>query len=337
MNVHIIRDDKFTEQLVIFINQHFKDNIFLIFSPNGFCKYSDISRFNNSVFILSYNIKSIWVFLYYIYKSKKIFLHGMVNKLIIYLIFGGGISSKCYWCIWGGDLYGYKKERGLWKLVKTRTIRKLAGIVTQIEGDYELARDVYGTNCKYYHCLLYMSNTLSEYVKGHLHIRDKKINVLVGHYADKSAEHEMIINALASEVDIYFHLPISYGNLEYADYLVDKYANDLNRVKVYRDFMESANYYKMLDLIDIAIFPYKRQQACGNIIQLLGRGVTVYLNPSVTTWKWLVKLGIHIKDVQEIFEGKISLLSLEEQKENMEIISKYASKENLEKQWAEVL
>ena len=49
-----------------------------------------------------------WVFklIYLAHGSRKIILHGLFDfRLIICLFFMPWLLKKCYWVIWGGDLY----------------------------------------------------------------------------------------------------------------------------------------------------------------------------------------------------------------------------------------
>jgi hypothetical protein len=64
------------------------------------------------------------------------------------------------------------------------------------------------------------------------------------------------------------------------------------------EFLPLADYQRLLAGIDIGIFNFRRQQALGNIITLLGLGRKVVLRRDVSTWELLTRLGIEVHDVR---------------------------------------
>lgn len=335
MILHLIRADKFTSGIIDLLKDSEYKNVFLVFFKEKESAYINPAIWNKNIVHLRYSVMGLIKTIYYLKQSDKIILHGFFNKKIAYLIWMLNYPSRCYWCIWGGDLYSYPFDRGIWKYVKKNFLSRIRGVITQIEGDYDLSRDVYGVNAKYYHCLMYQSNILHLSDNNRMIIHKKCTNILVGNCADCDARHKEIIEKLINSVDVTFHVPISYGDMEYAKRLSQELK--YNNVILYKNFIPENEYMNMLDKIDIAIFAYKRQQACGNIIQLLGRGATVYIDSEISTWKWLNSIGIHVKDINHVYSGMIEVLTENEQKENIDIIRKYASIENLKNQWDEIL
>ena len=63
---------------------------------------------------------------------------------MIYLLFFLCVSKKVVWGIWGGDLYDYKNESGIFKYIKTKSIQQFLGVCTHIKADADFARKVYG-------------------------------------------------------------------------------------------------------------------------------------------------------------------------------------------------
>ncbi len=338
MIVHIIRDDKFTGDFISFITRNFPDNVIVVYSKQ---LYEEGESFNQKVVNVGYSVKGLITFLSVITKADKIIVHGIFNKLITTSLLIMGKAPMCYWCIWGGDLYSHSREKGIWRSVKERFIRKLSGIITQVYGDYLLACKEYGTSCRYYHCLMYSSNVLTLPTDdAHSFHGDDKINVLCGHYASPSAEHMKIVKQLRRNDKVYFYIPLTYGDREYAKRLEKRIVDDSylsKRTYCYFDYLEYEDYLDILDQIDVAVFAYHRQQGCGNIIQLIGRGATLYIRPDVSTWEWLKGMGVHVKSIEDLYAGSFEMLTRKESEENKRIMVEYASYDNLVSQWREVL
>jgi len=71
----------------------------------------------------------------------------------------------------------------------------------------------------------------------------------------------------------------------------------------------------------------------GNLIQLLGLGKKVYLNPETSQWKLCQNLGIKAYDINRDIDLNINAKELEN---NKKIVRELFSLENLMKQWQEV-
>ena len=67
-------------------------------------------------------------------QSSVIIIHGMFNIFIVALLLICGLIKKSYWCIWGGDLYDYDKESGIFRLIKKNACKNLRGVITPFEG-----------------------------------------------------------------------------------------------------------------------------------------------------------------------------------------------------------
>ena len=95
------------------------------------------------------------------------------------------------------------------------------------------------------------------------------------------------------------------------------------------DFISYNEYLNMLYNIDIALFAHKIQQGMGNLIQLLGLGKKVYLNPESSLWNLFQDLGIKVYDIN----GDIDLITNSEELENNKrIVKEVFSLESLKTQ-----
>ncbi|MCP4472334.1 MAG: TDP-N-acetylfucosamine:lipid II N-acetylfucosaminyltransferase, partial [Gammaproteobacteria bacterium] len=275
------------------------------------------------------------------YMADKIILHGLFNPFILkFLYLQPWLLSKCYWVMWGADLYCHilekkKKKYKLHEKWRKRVIRKMGGLVTYIKGDCDLARKWYGSQGKYYGCFMYPSNLYKEYA-----LNSKQhctINIQVGNSADPTNNHIEVFKKLKKykNKNIKIFVPLSYGDQKYAKNVIVEGKNIFgDKFVPLVDFMPFDQYLELLSEIDIAIFNHKRQQAMGNIITLLGLGKKVYMRNDITPWSMFEYIGITVFDVANV---EIELLCDDVNKENKQIVKKYFSEENLTKQWGKII
>lgn len=258
-------------------------------------------------------------------RADKIVLHGLFNSRLILLLFlQPWLLHKCYWIIWGGDLYTYAINEGgsKWRLkewFRRPLIRRFGHLVTYVPGDVELARQWYGARGQYHECLVYPSNTYH-----HIELPDhhhEGLQILVGNSADRSNEHIEVLQKLQAHRDtpLKVFVPLSYGDNTYAEAVIEQGQRLLgDRLVPLRDFMPYDAYLRLLGGIDIAIFNHRRQQGMGNIIALLGMGKTVYLRSDTTSWKALTGMGLRLGDT---LAPELHLLTPEAAAANRAIIS----------------
>ncbi|WP_206836278.1 TDP-N-acetylfucosamine:lipid II N-acetylfucosaminyltransferase [Marinobacterium iners] len=278
--------------------------------------------------------------------SEKVILHGLSNsKIILILFFMPWLLKKCYWVMWGGDLYVHKLgEKNLkWKLrefFRRPVIKNMGHLVTYIPGDVELARQWYGAKGKHHECLMYLSNVVDpnivqaaqEKTEGHT-----SINILVGNSADPSNNHIESLEKLLpyKEDEIKIFVPLSYGDQEHAKKVIETgNAWFGDKFVPLTSFMAFDEYLKFLKSLDIAIFNHQRQQAMGNTIMLLGMGKTVFMRSGVSHWRFLKGLGIKLNDVEKL---ELCRITTKDAEENASLIRSYFSRENLIRQLNGVL
>ncbi len=243
--------------------------------------------------------------------SDKIILHGLFNtKRTLLLFLMPWLLKKCYWVMWGGDLYVHQLGEKNWKwkvreFLRRPVIKNLGHLVTYIPGDVELARQWYGAKGEYHECLMYLSNvvdpdviqTAQEQAEDHA-----CMNIMVGNSADPSNNHIESLEKLLpyKDGDIKIFVPLSYGDQAHAKNVIEK-GNDWfgDKFVPLTSFMAFDEYTKFLESVDIAIFNHNRQQAMGNTITLLGMGKTVYLRSDVTQWKLFKEKNIVCFDFEK--------------------------------------
>jgi hypothetical protein len=283
--------------------------------------------------------------LFMLHRTKKVILHGLFNpRVIILLALCPWILGKCYWAIWGADLYQYQKPKlNLRGKIKERlrklVIKRIGHLVTYIPGDVDLARRWYGARGEYHECLMYLSNVVNPQVlQGVEQTKSTQsgLNILVGNSADPSNNHiEALENLLPyKDQDIKIYVPLSYGDQAHAKKVIEQ-GKDWFGEKFFPmvSFMPFDQYLKFLKSVDIAIFNHKRQQAMGNIITLLGMGKTVYVRRDVSHSSFLIRIDLNIK-----FISKFSLESLPaiELLNNAEVVRSYFSRDRLVRQFSNI-
>ncbi|TCD46992.1 TDP-N-acetylfucosamine:lipid II N-acetylfucosaminyltransferase [Chlorobium sp. N1] len=343
MILHVATLDKFINPFIEFLRDHFDD-----FDRHMFYLWGDRSqypvekrddvRFGED---LNNKLLAYGDLLLKMYRADKIILHGLWNiNVVKILAFNPWLLRKCYWVIWGGDLYSFKlAERDkAWErreVFRRFVIKRMGHLVTYIEGDVELARKWYGARGKSHECLMYLSNVFNG-----LDVPPKKsatINIQIGNSADPSNEHFEMLEILEKyrDEDIRIYAPLSYGPKDHA-YKVKTRGKEIfgEKFVALLDFMPYEEYLRFLGEIDIAVFNHRRQQAMGNTITLLGLGKKVYMRSDVSQWKLFDDLGVRVFDVRN-FSLVVSYEFNADK--NVENVHKYFTEETLRLQVKELL
>ncbi|MEQ5836452.1 TDP-N-acetylfucosamine:lipid II N-acetylfucosaminyltransferase [Marinobacter sp. NFXS9] len=307
--VHICRMEKFIPPFIQLVESNFglRDHHFVLFGDHA--RYPVASRKGIDKVEKSPLAKlgARFRLMVAMHRADKIILHGLFNRSVTRLLWlMPWLLKKCYWVMWGDDLYRYQSiaAKGKWTFkesVRCRVIRRMGHLVTHIPGDVELARQWYGATGQFHPCLMYPSNVFRDIEISPR--QDQRINIQIGNSADPSNNHFEILDKLApyknEEISIY--VPLSYGSSEHAKAVVD-YGEKLfgDKFRPILDFLPYDKYLKFLSDIDIAVFNHRRQQAMGNTINLLGLGKKVYIRDDVTPWPVFQSLGIRIFDVNSL-------------------------------------
>lgn len=334
--LHLGPCDKFIPPFIDFIkdNFDFNDHLFLLtnsMSENELINHSNVKLSGKGK--LS-KVKHYALVIKKMKQADKIILHSLFDiKIVQILFFSPWLLKKCYWVMWGGDLYVYKLgKRGLmWKkneFFRRLVIKKMGHLVTFIEGDALLAREWYNSKGMFHEVIMYESNA---YKKTSNNIKSSSIiKIQIGNSADPSNNHIEALERLLpyKDKDICIYVPLSYGNIDYAAKIIQQ--GEIwfgKKFQPLTEFMPFDEYLNFLCGIDIAIFNHKRQQAMGNTITLLGLGKKVYMRSDTTQWQFFKEKGIAVYDVEElnITEEEINYKNIEE-------IKKYFSNENIKLQ-----
>jgi hypothetical protein len=279
-----------------------------------------------------------------LHSARKVMLHGLFNiRVVLVLALCPWVLPKCYWIIWGGDLYQFRKAGNTWQshikeALRRFVIRRVGHLVTYIEGDVELARQWYGAKGTYHECIMYLSNVVDPKVTAESAPASDHdgLNILLGNSADPSNNHIEALERLLPFKDqaIKIYAPLSYGDQNHAKKVISQgKAWFGDKFVPMTDFMPFEQYLEFLKSLDIAIFNHQRQQAMGNTITLLGMGKTVFMRSDVSQWGLLNTAGIAVLDVER---GDLKLLDTESASDNVKVIKERFSRGKLIEQYARI-
>ncbi|WP_148581875.1 TDP-N-acetylfucosamine:lipid II N-acetylfucosaminyltransferase [Alkalibaculum bacchi] len=331
----------FYEPYIEFINENFDstDHYFMIEEYNNqlLNEYYE----NNLEYINKFQFIKI---IKELYISDKIILHSLTSpRLILLLFFQPWLLEKCYWAIWGADLYYYNHRKknfksNIYEFFRKYIIKNIGGLITHIYGDYELAKQWYGANGEYYYSFMYPSNLCKEYDAPRIKSNDK-FYIQIGNSADPLNNHREIIMKLSKykHKNIEIICPLSYGNDAYKAEIV-KLGKDIfeNKFIPLTNFMPFDRYLDILSKIDVAIFNHKRQQALGNITTLLGLGKKVYIREDITTCQFCLDHHLKVFSLNENFDDLFEKMNTREIQMNIENVKRQFSEEKLIDDWKKI-
>jgi len=335
MILHVANIDKFIEPFIAFVEDNFEDferHEFFLLGDNR--RYPVLQR-GNTRFAEDYKsrVEVYSEVLKQMYRAEKIILHGLWNNWIVKMLaFNPWLLNKCYWVIWGGDLYSYKlaertRKWQIHEVFRRIVIKRMGHLVTHINGDYKLAQQWYDAKGEWRECFMYPSNLYQEASTQSL--PHEGVNILLGNSADPSNNHIEALDKLKRHAveNIRVYCPLSYGDQKYAhkvsDYGASNFGEDFISL---REFMPLDRYTELLAKIDIAIFNHKRQQGMGNITTLLGMGKKLYLRKEISTWGFLQGLGVTVFDINSLDFSRIETAISDR---NSDVVKNYFSENNL--------
>lgn len=348
--------------LQIFNNQKkFSKGYFEFLKDNGF----DLSKmklihygkkdnfFSDKVRIKHYFIRSyVSIFgnirmLKDLFFAEKIVVHSLAAPILLfYLTIFPWLQKKVVWIIWGKDLYFYrllKKKRlyhRIYEWFRIKSIRNIGTIVTSIKEDYNVLKKLYHVTGKYIECnVLYFysfDSTIGEIKK------DSKLKtILLGNSGSESNNHKEAIEILSTDVNNIkkVYCPLSYGGTNKYRQEVMKYAYQLlgNKFIPLTSFVSLDRYKKMLEEVDIGLFNHNRQEGLANIWMLMFLGKTIYLKKDVSSMKYFKRVGINVKNIEDIYEQGLLCNKYSILKKNQQNLSDIMSAKNSIQSWKEIL
>jgi len=331
-HLHIMKSEKFVPDVIKTINDNFYcGHTFLVFDG------TNVNSEKNVRVLSSKSFSDIILSLRYMVKAEKVYFHGLfVHTLVVSCSLFKKILKKSTWILWGNDLYAYRERndsllKSIYEFFRAGFIKNVGTIAVSMDGEFRLAKAWYNTNATHFKGFTYPSVTVSEYIsEAPQNPRDEDIvkKILVGNSATRSNNHIDVFNYINNNFlfDYEVICPLSYGCNDYAD-KVEREGEKILGDKFFslRKMMPMDEYIKMLDSVDIAIFDMERQQAMGNIIQLLAMGKVVCIRSSTSTYEHLCEMGVEVFTKEQISRCD----SIPDCTGNIEIVRNGYSKEQL--------
>ena len=332
--LHIGHCDKFIPPFIDFVRENFNFECHEFMLSKGGFEYN-IKDYQNIKLIGNSRIARRYHYLQVIFKmhsADKIILHGLFDiKIVKILFYFPWLLKKCYWVMWGGDLYTYQlgeRNKSWYKreVFRQRVIKNMGFIVCYTDGEYVLAQEWYKTRAQHIKCFAYTSNL---FVRAKtIEKKSSTINILIGNSADPTNKHLDVFNELKefNIQNIKVYTPLTYGCKVHAEAVI-KSGFKLFGSKFHplTEHMCKEDYLDFLSRIDIAIFHHNRQQAMGNIRVLLGMGKKVYMKKNLTSTQTLNNDGITTFILEEFNLDPF----FKESKKNIETVQEIFSIENL--------
>lgn len=234
-----------------------------------------------------------------------IIYHGVFDRYLIdFFSRHKAILRKLVLYFWGGD----KEEPQKWedRVRKKFVIRNAAAIVTIIPQDFQDLKKKYHPKGKHFcakynidHAFGIADRILKLPVK-----RENTINIQVGNSATETNNHLALFDILgkyrSDRIKIY--APLSYGNMDYADRVIECGKEIFgDKFVPIQKMMSLEEYYLHLNKMDVGVFAMKRQQALGNINTMMKFGCKIFLCRESLLWEYYAQnLECTISDIKEI-------------------------------------
>lgn len=289
----------------------------------------------------------------------RIVMHGVLGYMLPLLKYlQARMDFRLYWIFWGYELYEalvYERDypaiddhfspfhklyyfipnpvsRFLRKTARRYRAPKFIEIFSMVdyfcfwcENDYRLLKENFKTDAKF-HFFSYGANRRGAEPSDMFELRERELKtVMIDHQASVYGNHRTVFKALKN-IDRTNSLkkitPLSYGHPMIRDRVLAVGRNMFGKqFDPVLDYMPKEKYYEMLDSVDVAIFGQRRQEASGNIIQLLKNGVKVFLRNDNNLLQYYREKGYIIYSFEDDLKDMASLqpLRLDQQQHNREI------------------
>ncbi len=154
-------------------------------------------------------------------------------------------------------------------------------------------------------------------------------SILLGNSASISNNHLDVWSAIKNTKIIKrtIILPVNYGDIVYRNYLKDHICSVHNEIVFLEDYLPFDEYNRILDKCRFALFGIIRQQALGNVILCIQRGIKLFFFEDSMVYRYLKEMGCFVYTIEKMNEYEISTpLSEKEAEHNYIVWSKYRSK-----------
>ena len=127
-------------------------------------------------------------------------------------------------------------------------------------------------------------------------------NILIGNSATPTNNHMDILKKM-SNFDLkgrQLILPLNYGDTVYKERLLDEIERmQISGLMILNDFLSFDEYNNILKTCSFFVFGHIRQQAIGNILLGLSKGIKIFLYKESITYKFLKNKGFFIYSIDD--------------------------------------
>ena len=161
-------------------------------------------------------------------------------------------------------------------------------------------------------------------------------NIILGNSADPSNNHMDALEILM-KLDLQGRkivIPLSYGNMQYADFLCDAVSEKgWHDIVAVRDFIPFEDYASLIGSCGFSIYFHERQQAMGNIFLSLRNGNKVFMSETNLAYEYLKSFGFIVFSVQRDLNQKNldAHLTESEQRHNYDLFYQWHSDKILQR------
>lgn len=331
--VHLMHNEKFTEATIQLFNNNFnpKDHLFLCASMPPFLKFPtapNVIRLR-SMKGLNFNQKNI----------EKIICHGLFNpKVLDWLYKHPNISrEKCFWVIWGGDLYGeYGDPENDQKYLSIR--QNFKGYVSAF--DKQKACEMLHLDISKFYTAFVSCPISKEMIEKVHKEKHDYIQIQINHSCNKTTLEMLDILSKWKDKNIHVSTVLSYGDLSCIEQIKQKGKGIFgDRFSYLERMVTPQEYTQFLAQNDILILNHDRQQGMGNAFVALNFGTKLFIKSDVSTYHFFnEEEKIKVFDTYLIKNMTFDeFVAYPEKEKNSKTASKYQDEVYLAGLWRDVL
>lgn len=290
--VHICHNDKFIKPFVDFCNRNFDARKHVFLCENS-CPQFEFPTGANVIpmdSLDSFDLSSKNI--------KKVICHSLFPTRIVPFLYKHRklLKNKCYWMIWGGDLYNAPRD------IKNDYVRRhFYGYISDTDGDVDVAKNKYNSHPVKTHDAGYTFPITKEMIAAAKRIDHDYVAIQINNSADDSTLEMLDILSKFRDENIKIRTILSYGKTQYNDEIMKKARAIFGDKFEYLDsYMAPAEYAQYMAQNDILILNQNRQQGLGNSFATLTLGGKLFIRSEITTYMHFNSKGIKVYDTNEI-------------------------------------
>lgn len=322
--LHLVRDDKFLDEMLPFWDSFSKiESLYVLIQRKSYQTRWIKSR--ERLMICHNKLE----FMQLISDVDAIYIHALTaDKYNFVKLVPKGIKVILW--AWGDDIYEskfslkpilplklYKEETLRWvnsisddwkKRIKTimhycfrcyysslqqKVLERLDYIQTVLPIEYDLLKQKYGFSAKpLINRMVYHYNTEE--------ISTGKGYILLGNSATCTNNHIDVLKKLYFARNRTIIIPLNYGDMNYKEFVKSNdVLSDFSDIRILDSFLPLGEYKEIINSCSIAIFGMIRQQAIGNVIICLFKGLKVFLYKDSIIYKSLIRDGFLVYTIED--------------------------------------